>query len=763
MLTIENLQIKPRAMINSDGLQRVDISCLISRTAHVLLRVSGRNYLFERDIALTAGRNDLSLLLAPPEKDFKSAWQLSDDDHVLAIVNLLWEKPREWTLYVMVSSHTDIGLHNSQYIQRFNSVNFLDEAASLCDQTDTHRESDRYRYTIEGTWFWNNYAADRSHKAAKRIVEDYIKRGKIGICAGIAGNHTQVYGFEELCRSTYGRRKLHENWGIDARTLSMIDNNGMSWSIVQPYASAGFHNIIFSPNQWNPLPSTIWPCDKSISGYIWNTDAGGGGSRIDIRYDSALPMLFRWQAADAQSELLVWCAPQYGHGGSAFGFEPDSKPDEATLANMALRMVVQLEKIEKHSPYGVWLVACYKDDQQPNLALTDVFTLWNKRWRSPQIRTLGNPDVPFDYVRKHFYDRIPVLRGDMTGGWYQHPLAASGLLAKKLNADRRLANAEKFASLAGMINDDYLYPSEDFSRAWDYLIFNDEHSYGTSGYQGRRVYETWMQHRDWIDKADLTARLETTCALEAIGSQIKSDGQMLAVFNPTARERDERIAFDGKTAAVMAIPPFGYKTISLSSLTPIEKAVSVSTPPVMENRYYKLQFAENGSICSIYDKELARELIDQTALYGANGFVYTSDNHRTFITPEKARFTLVNGDGFTTVTAYIDEPVSGAAITQTVTLDDLSRCINIDNKLEHVCDMVNTQRYSRYLYYTFPFKVDHAKRFCQLNGCEAAYGIDLTGHGTDVYMVAHEWCCAENEDFGVGLIQLDTQLVEFDH
>ena len=92
-----------------------------------------------------------------------------------------------------------------------------------------------------------------------------------------------------------------------------------------------------------------------------------------------------------------------------------------------------------------------------------------------------------------------MLSGDITGGWYQHPVSAPELLSRKFEADRLLPTAEKLATLAALTDEHYRYPAEAFNRAWDALLFNDEHSYGTSGYQGRRVYETWMQHRDWID------------------------------------------------------------------------------------------------------------------------------------------------------------------------------------------------------------------------------------------------------------------------
>ena len=111
----------------------------------------------------------------------------------------------------------------------------------------------------------------------------------------------------------------------------------------------------------------------------------------------------------------------------------------------------------------------------------------------------------------------------------------------------------------------------------------------------------------------------------------------------------------------------------------------------------------------------------------------------------------------------MDEACSGAAICQQVTLPAHEKRIEIDNRIEHVRGLFNDYRYSRYDYYAFPFDVPGARRLCHLGGCVAEYGRDLTGHGTDVYMAANEWCCAQNGEFGVGLMQLDSELVEFDH
>lgn len=765
-MKVELQKVLPLSMIDIEGNQRIDLKCYTSENAHLFFKIfEGKKCLRETPLNLSSGYTELRLMLPTIDKDFLAKCCIFDKTgNLLSSITVEWQKPIKRTLYVMISSHTDIGLHNSQYIQRKNSEEFLDLAQKLCDETEGADEKDRYRYTMEGTWFWENYPADRGEEAAQNVVENYIKKGKIGLCGGLAGNHTHVYGFEEMCRSAYTRVKMQDDWGVETHTMSMIDNNGLCWSMIQPYAEAGIENIIFSPNQWNPLPSTIWYMDKRVGGYQWNSSAGGGGARIDVRYDSELPMLFWWEANDGQSRMLVWSSLQYDNGGQDFGCSHRSAPTKETYERMEERVAIQLEKLDKKYPYDIWLYEDYGDDQIPNLNLLNCMKLWNSRWQYPKFRALGNPNEPFEYVRKKYADNIPVLRGDITGGWYQHPVATAELLANKFEADRSLATAEKFASFAALINNKYEYPTQSFERAWQYLLMNDEHSYGTSGYEGRRVFETWLQHRDWIEKAQTVAKDETEKAVTAICETISSE-KGIVVLNPTALNRTERIEFDGKEAIVQDVPPFAYKFIPEKELKKVEiRRRQENGTPIVENRYYRIVFKKNGAISSIFDKELKRELLDSNVGYGANAFVYTNDNHRTYYLPNEAQFTIEESNtGKITVIAKTQEDISGAAIVQKVTIDETYKRIDIDNKIEHLRDMFNNSRWNRYLYYAFPFAVENAFRYLQLNGCEMEYAKDITGHGTDVYAASHEWCCVENEEFGIGLIQRDTQLIEYDH
>ena len=593
---------------------------------------------------------------------------------------------RPWKIYSIKSSHTDIGLHNSQYIQRHGTIKLIRDAAALVD-ADPAGDDDpaAYRFIMEGYWFWHNYWQDMGRDAAERIVREYFRRGRFDVGATCAGNHTHLFGYEELCRSAYTKKYLEDNWGLKSRTMMMIDNPGISWSVVAPYAEAGIENLVFAPNQWNPFPSTIWPCDKTMNRYTLNPDAGGGGNRIDVRYSSTLPMVFFWEAPDASSKILVWASTQYGSGMDSFGLKPSGpmKDMDDVMRMTALR----LKNLEQRYPFDIWLAANYDDDEPANRGMADFCRQWNELWETPVFCTLGSLDEPFDYLRERYGDSIQTLRGEITSGWLQHAVCTPELLAAKFEADRLLSDAESLASVAAAKGGD-AYPHEDLKRAWWHLIMNDEHSYGVSGYKGRRVFETWLQHRDWIVKATSTAGSVLGRAMERLGER--------------------------EPAAPSVIPANG-KTV--------------------ENAFYRISVTEDGVITSIFDKELGRELLDGEA----NRLLYTRDNHKS----------------------WADPALLGAEIVQKVSLDRERKLIYMDNELRHPTDLFNKRRYYRYGYYQFPFAVEGARFFAQLNGPVMEPYKDLTGHSTDAYVGARDWSCVENGSFGVALIQWDSSLMEF--
>ncbi len=755
------ISVFPVSMISKDKKQRVLIYYKTREVIHPTLTV------YDGDKAITppcqlhfqSGGGECDLFLPVPEKDFEATAVFELGEAKIYKTQFEWKKPREWKFNIMVSSHTDIGLHNPVYVQRYNSAVFTSDAMRLADETEEREEKNRYRYTMEGTWFFNNFSRERGKAEAEKLVSDYIKTNKIGVCSALAGNHTQTYGLEEMCRSAYEKKHLEEEWGIVSRTMSMIDNNGMSSSLIQPYFEAGYENIIFAPNQWNPFKSTIWKMDARVCNANC-PEACGGGSRIDVRYRSENPMVFFWKGV-GDTKLLVWCSPQYSHGGEPFSIFPNSLYGNYSVENTEKRFEELLPEIERKYGWDMWLFACYGDDQKPCLDLANFIEKWNERWEYPRLQMLGNPDIFFDEFREKYTDKVPVLTGEIAGGWYQHPLSVPELMSKKFEADRLLPTAEKWSLIASLADENYAYPKEAFDRAWYSLMSNDEHSYGTSGYQGRRVFETWIQHRDWIEKAEKTAREECDRALSLLSSKVKSDTEKTLVFNPTLLKRRELVETEN-AVSLCDIPPMGYRALDGEEFSLLDKSFyTTSIPPVVENDYYKVAFCENGAIASIFDKELEREILDKNDEFGANGLVVTTDNHKNFNTLKNVSFKVSATPYYTEVEACGFEESLACECIFVYRILNFEKRIDVDNRLLHVRGMFNNCRFYRYIYFAYPFSFANSRRLCHTNGAVLDYG-DVTGHSTDVYMPVSEWCACEGEGAGAALFMLDSHLVEFD-
>ena len=714
------------------------------------------------------GPQTRELLLPEPKETLQTRWIIeTTEGERISQEEFEWQRPRHWTLYVLKSAHIDIGLHQAQFMQRKETVDNIDKAMELADETAGWPEASRFRYVVEGQWWWRNYPADRAPETVDRVLKDYVGQGIIGVGGSHSGNHTQEFGTEELCRSAYYLREARDRWGLAADTMMMVDNNGISWPIATAYAQAGIRNIVFLPN----------------SGLKAGTDVG---------WKAKVPHVFYWQGPDAASRILVWSGPHYTSTGRSFGVRTcQNRAKEISTAESAEpQMVKQLRLLEERYPYDVWLVSNYMDNEKPNLHFPRLAREWNARWRWPELRTTGDLSVPFDVLRQRFGDKIPTLRGDMNCGWAHHPLSTPTYLARKRAADRLLPTAEKLATLARLVDPAYVYPLSSFHAAWDALICSDEHGYGVSAYEGKNVYCTWMNKRYWIDRGLATARRETGRALRTLAAHVPTEGPTLVVFNPLLRRRTDTVEVElpeGLNASAWVpcsdsgeilpataeagrlrfvandVPPLGYKTFTLRpGRTPVASRAAVAKAPVVENGFYRVAFAADGSVESIFDKQLRRELLDPKAAYRGNQFVYTRDDHKTFATPATASFEVETSNLATSVVARTREPSSGAALVQRVTLPKGEKRIDFDNRLEHVLDLHNEQRSEkrRYGYYAFPFSLPDATFRVQLNGCTARPHDDQVGTGTEDWMAAQDYVDVSNDEFGVTWAQRESHLVE---
>ena len=142
-MLISDVLYQPVSMVTHDDLQRINVFYATDIDLHLYLYVyrNGVPIAEKIKVAFQSGGKCTYIMLPKAEEDFVAEWKLFDKngENVSCVVSE-WKKPREWNFYVMLSSHTDIGLHNSQYIQRCNSEKLLEHAMELCDLTENEKE-----------------------------------------------------------------------------------------------------------------------------------------------------------------------------------------------------------------------------------------------------------------------------------------------------------------------------------------------------------------------------------------------------------------------------------------------------------------------------------------------------------------------------------------------------------------------------------------------------------------------------------------------
>ena len=166
-------------------------------------------------------------------------------------------------------------------------------------------------------------------------------------------------------------------------------------------------------------------------------------------------MTFFWENEKGE-RLLIAGSTQYDNSGAPFGIYNKPQPalinkDEDYIPYAEIKTANTLRALEERYDFNVWLLPCYSDDQSPNLWMTNKIKEWNAKWKYPHFAIMGNPDLPFNILREKFYDKIPVIKGDITGGWYQLHASIADFSIKKYLTDKIIYTPKRSLNALGTI------------------------------------------------------------------------------------------------------------------------------------------------------------------------------------------------------------------------------------------------------------------------------------------------------------------------
>lgn len=695
-----------------------------------------------------------------------------------------WQPQRKWKVFVVKSSHEDIGYENYLWVKQKEIADFIDLGAHLSSKTKAAPVEEGavapggYRYFLETLLFPRYYMEERSEMAWRELAENAVKSGAMPLAAAPNGVHSHWLDYESLARLMYpGRREYKDRFDLDLDTFVIVDNPSFSWSSVQAMAGAGYRYAVRFAQPFR-------------------TD-----SKNDYR-TTKLPAVFWWQGPDATSRVLYTWRHHYGIN-FWFGQTNGGFTDLSVLAAENVQReiaAVQDDGVLGPYPYDALLIPSYQDHETPvwdNRALRR----WQETYRYPEISIAGPRDFMV-YMEKNYGGALPVLSGDLNNFSADYASIDPASHGWTRRASRLLPFAEGLAAVAGALDPGFTLPAHEVERAYLRLFDFSEHSWPTSPPAGpvHQFNAQWGKHleggRALADSERLFDR-----AIQAVSSQIATgEAPALAVFNPLAHSRTDLVVVneklsggalidastgtpvatqtlaDGRTVFLAGdVPAFGYKTYRLApppAAGPVPVARLRAEGNILENEYYTITFDRaSGAITSIVDRELKRELVDSAAPYQFNQLVWVSKKSKqttagSNYAPKKgARLAAQAGPFVAEMTAsFADAKLGDAQVVQTVRLYAGMKRIDVVNTLRHVGALHtdrSTHRYRDNLFYAFPFKVENFTPRAEYAGGVVRPQVDQLRHGTHDYLSVNRWADVSNADFGVTMAPHNAPVVHF--
>ena len=731
------------------------------------------------------GKSTIQIRVSDVRQPAPAQFTLKVNDQVCDTKTIQWRPRRHWEVYFVPITHHDLGYTDTieNVLNRYDG--FYDDVLRFCKETDDWPQEARYRYTLEGGWSIKHFVANRPQEVIDTLA-GYLKEGRIEIGALFGNEISGLCGHEELVRLTYPAFRFKRAYGAEIRTGSITDVPGLSWGLPTVLAGAGVKYFFAG------LP-TYFEWGRNDIHTFWDEAAVLRRGRPDA---------FRWQGPDGQT-VLVYYQGSYGFFKRVVG--PDSYEEVMDFLPAAL---TGLE--EKDSPFDVMrYIHNGVDNYPPDVKISHIARQWNDKWAYPRLIVATN-SMFFEALEKQCQD-VRTFRGELP-----HTDYAVGALstAKETTINRlthdKLLSAEKAAAIASVVCD-RPYPAKDISQAYDDMLLYDEHTWGKDYPAGELQDWAWNEKSCYAYKAAGLAQSVLSDGLRAIADRVRLDEHQrhIVVFNPLSFDRtdvvrvtrfppdkpfdlidDETgrkvpyqlVELDGPLAPVPYapqrwgrgqferhelfdlvflaenVPSVGYKTYRLASREEapgFESNLSVQGHTI-ENRFFKVTLdPQTGAVASVYDKDLARELIDRQAPHQLNQLVAKWVQTGKTAGASAAEIGIgQRGPVCASLIARGSGPGCPQLTQEVILYNDLKRIDLADRVLKDTTPLLE-------IYFAFPFQVDNPQfRFEGSNSTIEPLRDQFPGSNTNYYSVQH-WARVCNNDVGVTLSPVEAHLLEF--
>lgn len=683
---------------------------------------------------------------------------------------------KKWRVNFVQHAHTDIGYTRPQTEILAEHLRYIDYALDYCDNTDEYPDEAKFRWTCEATWPVDEYIKSRPISQIGRLKKR-IKEGRIEL----TGMYFNFDGLpdEQLLAASLAPIKSFKEMGLDVKVAMQNDVNGIAWCMNDYYNDLGVKYL----------------------------NMGTHGHRALIAFDK--PTLFWWESPSGK-QMLAYRAEHYMTGNTVFKIHAG---DFNIFEDELLTYLTNLEeKGYKYDLISIQHSGYLTDNAPPSTLASEMIKEWNEKYTWPKLKTATATEF-FVEMESKYADDFQVIKGAWPDWWTDGFGASAREVATTREALSDLKANSAGLTMAALQGSDLPKNIDSkIDETTNALLFYTEHTVGYHGSVREPFSKNTMEQRalkeSYAWEAGRRAKIIGEEALGLLQSHIeKQDVPTLLIYNTLNWERSglmriyidhqiipryrkfKIIDNDGTEAYAQAfehhsdgtywniwadnIPPFGYKTYRIELGEEIFDEGKLNTSPLttIQNDWYKIVVnTQKGTISSLYDKQMKKELVDVDTPYELGEFIYELLDNRS----QMESFKL---DNYTRepledvwFEAYEENPIwntirfkgnTEAAISDGDFIFEI-RMFNTTKRIDlHYSIKKKSITDPEGIYIAFPFKLESGVLAFDVQGGEIRAGIDQIPGSANDWNTVQNYASLNNSKNQILLSSKENPLMQF--
>jgi hypothetical protein len=531
-------------------------------------------------------------------------------------------------VFVVPHTHLDVGFTDYQGKVAETQPRVLTQAADLI------RQYPDFRFSMDGSWNLQQLLETRP-PATQNTMLDLIRTNRMALPAQYCNLLTGYASLETLYRSLYKSKALAKQYHLPFEYANITDVPTYSGSYPSVLASSGVKYWVAAANN-----------DRAPIMYFkhWNEQSP-----------------FWWEGPDGK-RVLFWYSRHYMQVQTLFGLPP-----EQAAIRESLPIYLQAYSHPEYKPDVALIYGTQVENTDLYPTTATFATEWNRQYAYPKLQYATFPDF-FHYVEQHYSADLPVYKGDGGPYWEDGIGSDAYFAAEDRQNQNRALSAEVLSSVTHTVDPNLNPPAGAFEDIWRNIILFAEHTWLSYNSVSQPDHEESIRQArvkdDRAERAALGIEDVMNRSLSQLADQIHIPADTLVIFNSLNWQRDalvETDLFDNPQVTDLttqenvplqilyskekflhvrflakSLPAVGYKCYRLTYGTKALPAPQRSGEPTVENDYYRVQVdPATGSLASLHDKKLGRELVDTNSPYKFGQYLYVTggDGNTKLINP----------------------------------------------------------------------------------------------------------------------------------